>query len=423
MTMPLPATSPGLGVDLYWIPLGAGASVVRANGWLLSTVEGLLRRRPRRPIFHSALVAHSDAGSFVIEMTPMADDNGVRERGVVAEGRVATRWLGRFRVFRYEIHRWKGGVIPDLSAAIDGPVRVTNDAATTQRILELVPLVPTPTWGRDELNADGMWNSNSVISWVLESAHISEAAGAPPRNGTAPGWNAGLVVAQRQPLTSADSSRPDPSRHLARQIIDVAHDIPIFLTTPLYRRWHLRWGATQAEVNAELQGDSFVAHPQFRATRAITIDAPPEAVWPWLVQVGCLRAGFYSNDLLDNLAHPSADHIVPELQGLEVGQWVPMSPIPTERTALRVHSYEINRWLLWTKSDSTWVWQLTPTADGGTRLVTRIRAHYDWQRPASAVLGMLLMEFGDFAMLRRMLRGIKTRAETPALVSRTNGAQ
>ena len=183
----------------------APAGNVRANGWLLSTVEGLLRHRPRRPIYHSALVAHSDAGSFVIEMTPMADENGVNERGVVAQGRVAMRWLGRFRLFRYEIHRWKGGVIPDLSAAIDGPVRVTNDAAT-QRILDLVPLVPTPTWGRDELNADGMWNSNSVISWVLESAHISEAAGAPPRNGTAPGWNAGLVVAQRQPPT-------DPGRN------------------------------------------------------------------------------------------------------------------------------------------------------------------------------------------------------------------
>ena len=138
MTVPLPATSQGGGVDLYWIPLGAGASVVRANGWLLSTVEGLLRRQPRRPIYHSALVAHSGAGSFVIEMTPVTDDNGVNERGVVAQGRVGMRWLGRFRMFRCEIHRWKGGVIPDLSAAIDGPVRVTNDAATTQRILDLV---------------------------------------------------------------------------------------------------------------------------------------------------------------------------------------------------------------------------------------------------------------------------------------------
>ena len=400
------------GVDLYWIPLGAGASVVRANGWLLSTGEALLRHRSRRPIYHSALIAHSAAGSFVIEMTPETNDNGVNERGVVAQGRVGTRWLGRFRIFRYEIHRWQGGVIPDLATAIDGPIRVTNDAAITQLILDLVPRVPTPTWGRDELNTDSMWNSNSVTSWLLAKAHISEAAGNAPRNGVAPGWNAGLVVAQRPPSNRPDIARPDTSRHLARQILDVAHDIPVFFTTPLYRRWHLRWGATQAEVRAELEGDSFIAHPQFRATRAITIDAPPEVVWPWLVQVGCLRGGFYSNDLLDNLARPSADHIVAELQGLEVGQWVPMSPTPTERTALRVHSFDTNHWLLWTKSDSTWMWLLTPTTDGGTRLVTRIRAQYDWRHPASALFGMLLMEFGDFAMLRRMLRGIKTRAES-----------
>jgi hypothetical protein len=91
-----------------------------------------------------------------------------------------------------------------------------------------------------------------------------------------------------------------------------------------------------------------------------------------------------------------------------------MSPAatPTDRTALKVHSFEVNQWLLWTKPDSTWAWQLTPAADGGTRLVTRIHAAYDWQHPLLALLGMLLMEFGDFAMLRRMLRGIKARAES-----------
>jgi len=126
-----------------------------------------------------------------------------------------------------------------------------------------------------------------------------------------------------------------------------------------------------------------------------------------------MRAGFYSNDLLGNLAHPSADKIVPELQDLGVGQWVPMSPTPTERTALTVHSYETNRWLLWTKSDSTWVWQLTPTGDNGTRLITRMHARYEWHHPLSALVGVVFMEFGDFAMLRRMLRGIKSRAESP----------
>jgi hypothetical protein len=132
--------------------------------------------------------------------------------------------------------------------------------------------------------------------------------------------------------------------------------------------------------------------------------------------MGCLRAGWYSHDLLDNLGRPSATTIEPTLQDLHVGQWVPMSPKPppTERTAFRVDSFEVDRWLLWTKPDSTWSWRLTPTSEGGTRLVNRIRAVYDWGHPLDAALGVVLMEFGDFAMNRRMMRGIRTRAESLA---------
>jgi hypothetical protein len=204
------------------------------------------------------------------------------------------------------------------------------------------------------------------------------------------------------------------SRDLPHQVGDVLHDLPALLTAPLYRRWHLRWGATPSEVADVLPGDELFPNAQYRSTRAITIDAPPEAVWPWLVQVGCRRAGFYSNDLLDNLGRPSATSLVPELQHLEVGMWVPMSPAsePTDLTAFKVHSFEANEWLLWAKPDSTWAWRLTTTEDGGTRLVTRIHAVYDWRHPMTAVLGVVLMEFGDFAMLRRMLRGIKARAES-----------
>ncbi len=203
-------------------------------------------------------------------------------------------------------------------------------------------------------------------------------------------------------------------RGIAGQVGDVLADVPLFLTAPLYRRRHLRWGATNDEVASTMPGDGRFPDAQFVATRSITIDAEPAAVWPWLVQVGCGRAGFYSNDFLDNLARPSATTIVPELQHLEIGQWVPMSPsaTPTDKTALRVDSFEIASWLLWVKPDSTWSWRLTPTASGGTRLVTRIHAVYDWSHPLTAVLGVVLMEFGDFAMMRRMLRGIKTRAET-----------
>jgi hypothetical protein len=193
----------------------------------------------------------------------------------------------------------------------------------------------------------------------------------------------------------------------------VVQDLPIFLTAPLYRPWHLRWGATDAEVTSPMPGDELLPDAQYKTTRAISINAPPGAVWPWLVQVGGGRAGFYSNDLLDNLGRSSATTVVPALQHLETDQWVPMSPsgVPTPQTAFRVDSFVNEEWLLWVKPDSTWAWRLTPTPAGGTRLVTRIHAIYDWGRPLTAILSVLLMEFGDFAMLRRMLRGIKARAE------------
>jgi hypothetical protein len=206
--------------------------------------------------------------------------------------------------------------------------------------------------------------------------------------------------------------RGPSTRQMLAEVGDVAHDVPAFLTSPLFRRWHRHWGSTATERAEPMPGDELLQHAQFRATRAITVAAPPQAVWPWLVQVGALRAGWYSNDLLDNLGHPSATAIVPALQHLEVGQWVPMAPSgpPSDRNAFKVHSFEVNQWLLWTKPDSTWAWRLTQT-DGGTRLVTRVHALYDWRRPLAAVLAVVLMEFGDFAMQRRMLRGIKARAE------------
>ena len=163
-----------------------------------------------------------------------------------------------------------------------------------------------------------------------------------------------------------------------------------------------------------MPGDALLPQAQFQCTRAVTIDAPPGSVWPWLVQAGCLRAGFYSDDLLDNLGHPSATTILPEWQHLEVGQWaVPMAPgAPTAETAFKVAGFEVDQWLLWVKPDGTWSWKLTQLDDGTTRLVTRVHAVYDWHKPTSALFGVVLMEFGDFAMMRRMLLGIKRRAQT-----------
>ena len=191
------------GVYLYWIPLGAGAHLVRANGKLFEAVSALVQRRRPCDLYHSALEVIDHDGRFIVEMTPIPDSDGA-QRGVVAEGPVGARWIGRFRLFRYEIRRWRGGAIPDADEALSGPVRVGN-AAHASQLLDLVPLLPTPVWGRDELNAGEMWNSNSVTSWLLARSGIDSADIRPPLGGRAPGWNAGLVTAWRQ-LAGVDGS-------------------------------------------------------------------------------------------------------------------------------------------------------------------------------------------------------------------------
>ena len=113
-------------------------------------------------------------GRFVIEQTPVPDGRG-NQRGVVAGGAVGSRWAARLRIFRYEVRRWRGGVIPDLGEAVDSPRRLTDDPAVAQRLLDLVPSVPTPVWGRDELHAGEMWNSNSIIAWLIVSAGLDAA--------------------------------------------------------------------------------------------------------------------------------------------------------------------------------------------------------------------------------------------------------
>jgi len=183
-------------VDLFWIPLGAGAHVVRLSGRLFEAISALVQRRQPCALFHSALEVRVPEGRFVIEMTPIPDTDGLY-RGVVAEGPVGTRWAGRFRVFRYEVRRWREGTIPDVGAAIGSPVRLTDELAVARGILGTLPSIPVPVWGRDELHAGEMWNSNSVVSWTLARAGIDGSSLRPPGGGRAPGWDAGLVAAAR----------------------------------------------------------------------------------------------------------------------------------------------------------------------------------------------------------------------------------
>jgi hypothetical protein len=120
------------------------------------------------------------------------------QRGVVCEGPVGTRLLGRSRLFRYEVRCWRDGRIPDVAEAVDSPQRLSNDQDQVARLLEVLPSVPTLTWGRDELAAGDMWNSNSLTSWLLARTGHDMTAVRPPTRGRAPGWRAGLVLASRQ---------------------------------------------------------------------------------------------------------------------------------------------------------------------------------------------------------------------------------
>ena len=113
----------------------------------------------------------------------------------------------------------------------------------------------------------------------------------------------------------------------------------------------LSWGATGDEIARPMVGDELCARPQFNATRAVTIRARPEEIWPWLVQIGFGRAGWYTYDLLDNLGRHSAERIIPEFQHLAVGDWVPMGLTGevTPYTAYRVTRMEPDRLMLWEK--------------------------------------------------------------------------
>ena len=182
-------------VDLYWLPLGTGGHSVRLNGKIFEAVAARLAHRTTQDLYHSALVIVVPDGHFVIEQAP-AQGNGA-EHGVVGEGPVGARFAARVRLFRYEIRRWRDGVVPDLDEAVDSPRRLSEDPTVARRLLEQVSRVPTPVWGRDELQTGEMWNSNSIIAWTLLRAGVNAEEIRPPAGGRAPGWHAGVVAARR----------------------------------------------------------------------------------------------------------------------------------------------------------------------------------------------------------------------------------
>jgi hypothetical protein len=171
----------------------------------------------------------------------------------------------------------------------------------------------------------------------------------------------------------------------------------------------MRWGATDEEVTRRLPGDDLVAGKRYRATRAITIAARPEHVWPWIVQIGSGRAGWYALDRIDNKGVPSARSIIPELQDLQVGDLIPM--VVGKQVGPRVKEIEPPRRMLWATGDEfSWEWVLDPIDEGRTRLVTRMQERHP-PLFSQKMLYAAVASTGDIVMHWKQLRGIKERAE------------
>jgi hypothetical protein len=195
-------------IDLYWIPLGAGGHLVRFNGRVYERLVAASQHRAPSDLYHCALQLHLDTTTYAIEMGPVWNVDAP-DRGAVCEGPVGARCLGRFRAFRYELRCWPGGYIPDLAEAVGGPQRVSEDAGRAAAVLDILRRTPPLVWGRDQLRAGEMWNSNSVVAWALAGTGHDMTAIRPPANGRAPGWRAGLVLAQRQrPAARPATARP-----------------------------------------------------------------------------------------------------------------------------------------------------------------------------------------------------------------------
>jgi hypothetical protein len=184
-------------IYLYWIPLGAGGSgFVRLNGRIYEGIAAGLQHRQAMALYHTALQVEVPEGRFVVETMWPSPDDDTDSRGVVVTGPVGSRRLSLVRTFRYEVRLWHNGVLPDADEAIGGPQRVSGEIKEARRLLDLAPSVPALTWGRDQLKTGEMWNSNSVISWLLVGSGVAMDSIHPPKGGRAPGWDAGITIAE-----------------------------------------------------------------------------------------------------------------------------------------------------------------------------------------------------------------------------------
>jgi hypothetical protein len=185
-----------MSIDLHWIPLGAdGTGVVRFNGRVYERIISWREHRQPLDLYHTALTVGVPEGHVVVETMWPSPAGDPADRGVVVQAPVFSRRLPSIRVFRYEVRRWSGGLLADADQAVGGPRRI-GTAADGQRLLALVDAVPALVWGRDERRVGDMWNSNSVVSWLLTRVGLDMEAIRPPAAGRAPGWDAGVAVAR-----------------------------------------------------------------------------------------------------------------------------------------------------------------------------------------------------------------------------------
>lgn len=182
---------------LHWLPLGAGGRSVRWNGRVFEWVAARREGRPACDLYHAALEVAGHGGRYVVEMAP-AWDRLADERGVVCTGPVGLRRLGRWVWFRYEVRLWRDGVIPDLADEAGPALEPDTGPERVARLLDAARRVPSLTWGRDELGLGDMWNSNSLVAWLLAVSGHDLARVTPPPRGRAPGWDAGLELARHQ---------------------------------------------------------------------------------------------------------------------------------------------------------------------------------------------------------------------------------
>jgi hypothetical protein len=182
-----------------------------------------------------------------------------------------------------------------------------------------------------------------------------------------------------------------------------------------FRRWCLNWGTRGGEAGAKLPGDELLPRAGLVSTRAVTIDAPPEAIWPWLAQLGSGRGGAYTYDWIENLLGlnmHSASEIIPEYQDIKVGDELPLAP---GGPVMRVEVLDPPRALAIRTTDQKWVWIFALLPDGeSTRLISRNRIATEALAPASRLFYLFFMEPGSLVMESKMLLGIKHRAEAAA---------